>query len=297
VLVLRRLVCVSVGFSYIGVRMSSSAPSNASSEASPVELPLLRRQRRDAILSLIDTHGAVRVRELTDRFGVSEMTIRRDIDSLASVNLLVRVHGGATRMEQAALSVDEPGFAVKSKRSLPEKRAIAARAASRIRPGSAIGITAGTTTYHMLARLADIAELTVVTNSLAIAGALSTSTPTDRQVVLTGGSPTPSNAIVGPIAERCLAGLHLDQLFMGVHGFDATGFTTPNLAEAQTNLAFITAAREVCVLADASKWGLVGLGTIAPLGAADIVISDEGLAPEAIEAFVKADVATDLVTI
>lgn len=266
------------------------------SDAAPVELPLLARQRRDAILSLVDTHGAVRVRDLTERFAVSEMTVRRDIDSLASVNLLVRVHGGATRVDQTALSVDEPGFAVKSKRHLPEKRAIAARAASRIRPGSAIGITAGTTTYHMLPHLADIAELTVVTNSLAIAGALSTSTPTDRQVVLTGGSPTPSNAIVGPIAERCLAGLHLDQLFMGVHGFDGTGFTTPNLAEAQTNLAFITAAREVCVLADSTKWGVVGLGTIAPLGAASVVVSNEGLAAEAIEVFAEVGTATDLVS-
>ena len=279
--------------------MSGPEPSSAGSSGSgtvTADPPLLGRQRRDEILSLVDTNGAVRVRDLTERFGVSEMTIRRDIDSLASVNLLVRVHGGATRKVQAALSVDEPGFAVKSKRHLPEKRAIAARAASRIRPGSAIGITAGTTTYHMLPHLADIAQLTVVTNSLAIAGTLSASSPSGRQVVLTGGSPTPSNAIVGPIAERCLAGLHLDQLFMGVHGIDATGFTTPNLAEAQTNLAFITAAREVCVLADASKWGLVGLGTIAPLGAADVVVSDEGLAAEAIDAFTEAGAAIDLVS-
>lgn len=257
------------------------------------EVGLLARQRREEIVRLVEEAGAVRVRELTERFAVSEMTIRRDIEGLAAVNRLLRVHGGATRLDEAPFSVDEPGFAAKSKQRLAYKRAIAARAATRIRPGSAIGITAGTTTYQLLSHLAAVGNLTVVTNSLAIAGALGAST-TELQVVLTGGSPTRSNAIVGPIAERCLAGLHLDQLFMGVHGMDAGGFTTPNLAEAQTNLAFITAAREVCVLADATKWGVVGLGVIAPLSSADVIVTDSELDSEARETIDVARVAIDI---
>lgn len=255
---------------------------------------LLARQRREEIVRLVDEFGAVRVRELTERFAVSEMTIRRDIEGLAAVNRLLRVHGGATRLDRAPFSVDEPGFAAKSKQRLSQKRAIAARAATRIRPGSAIGITAGTTTYQLLSHLSTIGNLTVVTNSLAIAGALGSSTA-DLQVVLTGGSPTRSNAIVGPVAERCLAGLHLDQLFMGVHGMDAGGFTTPNLAEAQTNLAFITAAREVCVLADASKWGVVGLGVIASLSAVDVIVTDGDIDDEAREHIDAARVNLDVV--
>ena len=98
------------------------------------------------------------------------------------------------------------------------------------------------------------------------------------QVVITGGSPTPSNAVVGPLADRSLAGLHLDQLFMGVHGMaEESGFTTPNLAEAQTNQAFIRSARDVVVMADSTKWGLTGLGTIAELAEVDAVVTDVGL--------------------
>lgn len=258
--------------------------------------PVLGRQRRELIARLVDQRGAVRVRELTKRFGVSDMTIRRDIDELASLDRLIRVHGGATRFERAPLAVDEPGFAAKAKRRLPQKRAIAARAVSRIRPGSAIGITAGTTTYQMLAALHSIDDLTVVTNSLPVAVAFG-GAASAGDVVLTGGSPTPSGAIVGPVAERCLADLRLDQVFMGVHGMDSAGFCAPSLAEAQTNLSFITAAREVCILADGTKWGVPGLGNIAALSAADVVISSDDLEAEGRELLSEQVRSLDLVEV
>jgi len=159
-----------------------------------------------------------------------------------------------------------------------EKSAIAAAAAARIAPGSAIGVTAGTTTYQLVQHLLGIADLTVVTNSIAIASTLHTAGSQNLQVVITGGSPTPSNAIVGPLADRTLADLHLDQLFMGVHGMtEESGFTTPNLAEAQTNQAFIRSAREIVVIVDSTKWGVTGLGTIAPLASADVLVTDDAL--------------------
>ena len=80
---------------------------------------------------------------------------------------------------------------------------------------------------------------------------------------------TPSAALVGPVADRAIASMHVDQLFLGVHGMDtAAGFTTPNLAEATTNRVFVGAAREVIVLADSSKFGIVGLAEIGPLAVA-----------------------------
>jgi len=238
----------------------------------------LSHQRRELIVATVDEQGAVRVRELTERFGVSDMTIRRDIEALALTNRLVRVHGGATRLDRAARSVDEPGFQAKLTRQRDEKSSIAAAAALRIAPGSAIGVTAGTTTYQLAQYLPGIANLTVVTNSIPIASALSSSGSQDLQVVITGGTPTPSNAIVGPLADRSLAGLHLDQLFMGVHGMaESSGFTTPNLAEAQTNQAFIRSAREIVVIVDSTKWDVTGLGTIAPLADADVLVTDSGI--------------------
>lgn len=243
---------------------------------------ILSHQRQELIAKIVDEQGGVRVRELTGRFDVSEMTIRRDIEALALSSRLVRVHGGATRLDQAPRSVDEPGFDVKSTRQRDEKVQIAAAAATRIAPGSAIGVTAGTTTYQLAQHLPAVPKLTVVTNSTPIASMLSAGGSPDLQIIITGGSPTPSNAIVGPLADRTLAGLHLDQLFMGVHGMaEASGFTTPNLAEAQTNQAFIRSAQEILVIVDSTKWDLTGLGTIAPLSSADVLITDSGIATSA----------------
>ena len=239
------------------------------------EEKILSHQRRELILAAVEEFGAVRVRELTERFAVSDMTIRRDIEALAMTNRLVRVHGGATRADRSPRSVDEPGFLAKSTRQRDEKAAIAVAAANRITPGSAIGVTAGTTTYQLAQHLPGIANLTVVTNSIPIASTLSSIGSHELQVVITGGTPTPSNAIVGPLADRSLGGLHLDQLFMGVHGMaESSGFTTPNLAEAQTNQAFIESAKEIVVITDSTKWDITGLGTIASLSAADVLITD-----------------------
>jgi len=239
----------------------------------------LNHHRRDLIADIVNDRGTARVVELSKQFGVSPMTIRRDIDALAQSLRLERVHGGATRIERASRRVDEPGFATKLALQQAEKSAIAKAAATRIAPGSAIGITAGTTTYQLVDHLLDIENLTVVTNSVPVATALASHLRTGLQVVITGGTPTPSSAIVGPLADRALATLHLDQLFMGVHGMgELTGFTTPNLAEAQTNQAFIRSSNQVIVLADSTKWDLTGLGTIAPLTDAQVLVTDARLA-------------------
>jgi DeoR family glycerol-3-phosphate regulon repressor len=101
-------------------------------------------------------------------------------------------------------------------------------------------------------------------------------------VILIGGERTPADARVGPIATAALSQLHLDLLFLGVHGMDAeAGYTTPNLLEAETDRAFVAASRKVVVLADHTKWGTQGISTIAELEEADEVISDAGLSGEA----------------
>ncbi len=213
------------------------------------------------------------------------MTIRRDIDILADQGLLDRVHGGAAAAPngRGAASAEEPGFAAKERRQYVEKVAIATRAADMIRPGSAIGITAGTSTALLASEITHVEDLLVVTNSMAVAEVLHQQRRSDLAVVVTGGTPTPSRALVGPMAEATLASLHLDQLFMGVHGMaESTGFTSPNLLEAQTLRSFIEASTSIVVLADHTKWNTVGLATIAPLNRADVVISDDNLPDDAV---------------
>ena len=242
---------------------------------------MLARQRQELILDAVRATGGVRVSELVERLGVSDMTVRRDIDELARRGLVARVHGGATA---AGSSVEEPGFAAKSGLHTGAKRAIAAAAAALVEPGASVALSAGTTTHAVASVLLGVPRLTVVTNSLRVAEVLHAAPRDDLTVVLTGGERTPSDALVGPVTVAALRGLHVDWLLMGVHGMDAdAGFTTPNLVEAETNRALVASARQVAVVADNSKWGVVGLSTIATLDEVDVVVSDAGLAPEARE--------------
>jgi DeoR/GlpR family transcriptional regulator of sugar metabolism len=121
-----------------------------------------------------------------------------------------------------------------------------------------------------------------VTNSIQVANVLHASPRPDLTVVLTGGVRTPSDALVGPVAVRALRSLHVDLLFMGVHGMSpATGFMTPNLLEAETNQALIASAERVVVVADHTKWGARGLSWIADLAQAHVLVSDSGLGRDA----------------
>ncbi len=243
---------------------------------------MLARQRQSLILAHLDREGAVRVSDLTRLLGVSDMTIRRDLDTLARQELLVKVHGGATVNTHRA---EEPGFMAKSTREQAEKDAIGRRAAELVEPGSSIALTAGTTTYAMATHLAAVPDLTVLTNSPAVAGVLELPQRSDRTVILTGGVRTPSDALVGPVAVATVRSLHVDTVFMGVHGMtERAGFTTPNLMEAETNRELIRAAPRLVVVADHTKWGTVGLSRIAELGTAQVLVTDSGLDEDGAEA-------------
>jgi len=255
---------------------------------------VLAQQRQSRILAELRRSGAVRVSDLIGLLGVSDMTIRRDLEQLATDGVARKVHGGAVLAGEVAF---EPGFAAKRLLAPGVKQAIAAKAAEMIRPGAAIALTAGTTTWAMAPHLAGIPDLTVVTNSTTVADAI-TELDTNKlvTVILTGGVRTPSAALVGPVADRAIASMHVDRVFLGVHGMDVNaGYTTPNLAEATTNRAFVESAREVVVLADSSKWGTVGLADIGPLSIAAHLITDASLPEEARRAL--ADAVGDLVTV
>ena len=237
---------------------------------------MLARQRQEVILREVDRIGGARVSGLVDILGVSDMTVRRDIEALAAAGLVVKVHGGATAVD--GRSADEPGFHVKSEMNPVQKSAIARVAAGLISPGASIAISAGTTTYAVAYELLHVPNLTVVTNSPPVADLLHSSQRDDLTVVLTGGVHTPSDALAGPVADATLRSLHVDALIRGVHGIDqVAGLTTPNLIEAATNRALIATARRVIVVADHSKWGIIGLSTIATLDQVDVLVTDAEL--------------------
>lgn len=248
---------------------------------------LLAEQRRALILDEIRRRGGVRVNDLTRQLGVSDMTIRRDLDALARSGAVEKVHGGAVPAETAR--THEPGFEAKSVLELSAKEEIARAAAHLVAPGSAIALSGGTTTYALARHLAEVEQLTVVTNSVRVADvfdrAQRTGAAPGTTVVLTGGVRTPSDSLVGPVADRAIRSLHFDLLFLGAHGLSLeAGLSTPNLAEAETNRAFVASARRVVVVADHTKWGVVGLSTFAALAEVDTWVTDVGLGAEAAEA-------------
>lgn len=254
-------------------------PSRDDPSAADAGRALLAHERQAVILDRVRELGTVRVGDLVREFSVSDMTIRRDLEYLDERGLLVKVHGGAT---SSPLAQFEPGFVAKASQQQAEKAAIAAEAARLVEPGMAIALSAGTTTHALAVRIAEIAGITVVTNSIQVADVLERSGRHDQTVILTGGIRTPSEALVGPFAVAQLRSVHLDVTFMGVHGMDAkAGFTCPNILEAETDIALISAGRRLVVLADHTKWGVLGIATIARLEQADTLICDTGLPPSA----------------
>ncbi len=241
---------------------------------------MLARQRQQRILELVQSAGGARVSDLVDLLGVSDMTVRRDISTLARKGKVARVHGGATAL--AGRAADEPGFATKFQLQKSEKAAIARAAISLVGPGDSVAISGGTTTYAVAVELLSIPDLTVVTNSVPVGELLHTSGRQDLTVILTGGTRTPSDSLVGPVAVTSLSTLHVDWTFLGVHGIDErAGLTTPNLVEAETHRAMVRSARRLIVVADHSKWDVVGLSSIARLDDVDVLVTDDHLHADA----------------
>jgi DeoR/GlpR family transcriptional regulator of sugar metabolism len=255
---------------------------------------VLAQERRDAILRALLPSGAATVADLAEGLGVSEMTIRRDLGVLAAQQLVEKVHGGAVLAKRGAA---EPHFATKRRLNAAAKAAIAEAAVAMIDDGMTVALSAGTTTWQVARRLRGgvVRDLTFVTNSLNVAGALEANGW--HSVVVSGGSfRTPSDALVGPFANQTLRQLNADLLILGVHSVDAkVGLTTPNIAEAETNRVLVAGARRVVVVADSSKLGQVSLATFASCEEVDELVTDTGADQATLDALAAAGLRTRLV--
>jgi DeoR/GlpR family transcriptional regulator of sugar metabolism len=232
-------------------------------------------ERRQEILAALRRRSPLRLTDLASMLHVSTMTIRRDVEVLAAEGSVAKTRGGVLLTQPA-----EPALPLVSS---PEKRAIAREAARLVEPGSVVGITSGSTMALLAAYLHETPNITVVTNSLRVAdifdpiGTATVDGP-DHSVVLTGGLRTPAGALVGPVAVAALSQLHCDQVFLSGDGLaPATGLTTRNLLEAETDRAFVAAGQRTIVVADSSKWLQISLATIVELDAIDILVMDDGL--------------------
>lgn len=229
-------------------------------------------ERRQVILELVRTNGAVSLKELARIVKTSEVTIRRDLNFLAAEGLLSRRHGGAVLADGFT---HEPTYTEKSHQAAEEKAAIADFATGLVAEGDAIVIGAGTTTQALARRLSRVTSLTVVTNSLLVGQALARSRGVD--VVMTGGTLRGSiYALVGGAAEQSLAGMRTKRAFISGNGLSAErGLSTPNVLVAGVDRALAAAAEQVIVLADHTKIGMDTMVQTVPPHRIDRVITDD----------------------
>ncbi|SKA29485.1 DeoR/GlpR family DNA-binding transcription regulator [Consotaella salsifontis] len=249
--------------------------------------------RHQAILTVIGERGQASVNDLSDRLGVSAVTIRQDLRDLEAERRLLRTRGGA-------LALVDPGkempLEVSSKTHTAEKRAIAAAAAAHIRDGQTIIIDVGSTTSALAELLPGKRKnLTVITNGLTIA--LLLERHPEITVVVTGGTLRAlQHALVAPLGNVLLQHVNADIAFIGCNGIDVRrGITNSNIAEAEIKQAMLAAARRTVVLADHSKIGVVSTAFVANPASVDRVITDEAADSKTVARLRETGLAIELV--
>lgn len=263
-----------------------TAPDPADGDAMLIE------ERRQHILGIAQSEGRVRVRDLSAALGISQITIRKDLDYLQSKGLLQRSHGGALPAQPGALF--DPSLQEKEKSHHGEKERIAAAAVELVKEGQCVMLDSGTTTTAVAHALKKFSRLTVITNAVNIAADL---TGTDFEVILTGGILRKNSfSLVGPLAEDMLAEMHADILFLGVDGFDMDiGLTTPNLLESRVNRAMVHGATRTVAVCDSTKFDRRSLSRIVPTTSIQQVITDHGLSKEVMEHLQSLNIEVTLV--
>lgn len=243
--------------------------------------PARRPVRLKAILDLLKARDEIAVSTISARFGVSESTIRRDLQLLADQDLVTRRYGHALAMRLG----DELPVKYRWSQHREEKSRIAQAAVRLIPRGSrTIGFTGGTTTTAVAALLAGRQQCTIITNAVNIAMQLANHPRTT--VMLCGGLARPQSLeLVGPFAEQSLKGLVIDVLFIGVDGISLEGgLTTHDPLEAKTNSVMIRQSAHVIVTADGSKVGKTLPASIASVSNITHLVTDDSADPVALDA-------------
>ncbi|GAA2280111.1 DeoR family transcriptional regulator [Streptomyces ruber] len=255
--------------------------------------------RLDLTLRLVQNSDRVSVSELSHRLGVSEMTVRRDLDALERQGLVRRVHGGAvaTRPREGGGT-----FTAREPWQAAVKDRLGAAVAATVEPGSRVLLDAGTTTVHVARHLAERAPLTVAVLSLQAAMVLA-----DRdgiELLVVGGSSRPGErSLVGPLALRTLESLSFDCFVMSIGGVHAEhGWSEFSLEDAAVKQVGLRQSARTVTVADATKLGVRAFSQVAPLDAAHRFVTDNAAAdpgthpngPATLEALREAGVETSL---
>ena len=232
---------------------------------------LFLEERRQEILDRINQAGRTAVAELSQQFGVSEVTIRADLQALTERNLVVRTHGGAIA---ALRGPYELSLATRRQQQVAEKSRIGVAAAAVVTDGDAVFLDSSSTALAIAQNLKMCRDVTVITNGLTIAQELIDAHGV--MVVLIGGTLRRETAsLVGGDAPEGLRRFNIRKGFFGAHGISlAEGLTDVSLAEAEVKRPVVAMCRQAMAVLDATKWGRAGLASFASLDQVHKVISD-----------------------
>ena len=235
-------------------------------------------ERRNKIVDLVNSQGSVLVLDLSNAFGISEVTIRADLRLLEDKGLVTRFHGGAARPDSHAHDSDNQEVILEDRYQLasdPKKR-IAQAAAAMIEEGMTVLLDSGSTTLLVAEALTKSTNITVITNNLPAAFTLSDNK--DITLVVCGGTVRhKTHSMHGTIAERSLQGISADVMFVGADGIDTTnGITTFNEGYSISGV-MAAAAHKVIAVLDATKFNRRGFNQVLPMEKIDCVITDESI--------------------
>jgi DeoR/GlpR family transcriptional regulator of sugar metabolism len=243
-------------------------------------------ERREQILKDIDLLDDNMIPILSQKYGVSEMTIRRDLQALEDTGVIRRTYGGAVRWPQSSAAPMVVAREKRQMRAQAQKAAIARYAATElVHDGDIIVLEGSTTVTSMVSQITERQNLTVVTNSLFTAEELRRGMPASATLLCAGGILRPeSSTFVGQLAERFFRELHVSRLFLSATGLTLHGaITDPQMLETQVKRAMIESAAEVIVMLDSTKFGKRSLLRVLDFSEIALLITDEDAPAEILD--------------
>lgn len=250
-------------------------------------MAVLKEERQRLILDALRNDRQVTVADLSRRFAVSEVTIRRDLRELHAQGELRRAHGGAVAAMPAP---PEPPVVQRMLQAEHCKECIGRAAARLVGDGESVFIGSGSTTAYVARHLMDRRGLTVVTNALTVATELAAA-PGITVVVIGGMMRASELSLIGHIAEQALREVRVDKVIIGIHAISLeAGLTNDYLPEVVTDRKIIEMSPHLIVVADHTKFGRVASAYLAPLERVEILVTDSEADRETLALFEQAGI-------
>jgi DeoR family transcriptional regulator of aga operon/DeoR family fructose operon transcriptional repressor len=253
------------------------------------------RERQEHIARIVEEHGRARVAELAVRFGVSTVTIRKDLLALEADRRLVRTHGGAIVVDRSRA---ELAFDVRERLQPDEKATIGAAAADLVQDGESIVMDASTTALYVareLKKRRDWTHLTVITNGLRLASDLA-GYPGIAVLMLGGRVRWEALSVVGQLGDGLFSRINVQKAFVGAAGFTIdSGLSDATEEEAQIKRSMVAAAREVIAIVDHTKWERAAIATFCTTDEITTVLTDGSASPAMVAALRGRDIDVRLV--